>query len=321
MARWSSWLALVAAFIFNSAAHADGGVALNVDLRDMVRFNSTDASTARSLLELLEKNKEKLLGNKVLIPQAGVSIDIAAQKDLVYGIEAQSIETDKKHISLKISVLVGQTNLPPRVQFFTAISKDNGRKWKIERKSLHSVLLQNMKFSLRVGLTQRLAVLENTDYGYKKLYPLGVGSLDERQKLNGALIDSMTPRVSRSIVDVANSQDSRTTPSYYAGRPFVRITDDYGRFSPIGFHYGFQDPIFRGFQSHGCMRMQEKDLYELWLIAKTVSAPIAVKIRYSIDEKQNHPLPVVDVPYQRIKNFGTDDAPVVQPVNKKLLIF
>ncbi|NQZ19593.1 MAG: hypothetical protein HRT44_10105 [Bdellovibrionales bacterium] len=77
---------------------------------------------------------------------------------------------------------------------------------------------------------------------------------------------------------------SRIQPSYYRGRPFLAIVDfsqiddpeileNAGRGIPtnvgsgyrhIGFHYKIDDDgLKRGFESHGCIRLQDRELYML----------------------------------------------------------
>jgi len=77
----------------------------------------------------------------------------------------------------------------------------------------------------------------------------------------------------------------RSSPDYFAGLPFLRITipNSDGHYT-YGFH-GPVTPVLRvGYVSHGCMRMRADDIIELfWLVRDHPGAPVSIQQAVELD--------------------------------------
>ena len=163
------------------------------------------------------------------------------------------------------------------------------------KKVYNEVSLSETDFELRVELASQKAILFDNNHGITKVFPITAGALDIRSSLMGkeSLINSMSlllpgrsgnfadfkfensVLVKRSVWTGAPNQEARIEPSYYKGRPFIGIIDKsrmsssgsvnyYEGYREVGFHYQIDDDgLRRGFESHGCIRLQDHDLYML----------------------------------------------------------
>jgi hypothetical protein len=136
------------------------------------------------------------------------------------------------------------------------------------------VNLADTHFSIYTGLEDRLTLVEDEANGLAFAFPLGVGGIDENVMGEGYRI--LTPKFHGATLQRATVNPARTDPAYYRGHPFMPITTAKGSVTAIAFHitilgdeeanqYGL-NYLQRGFESHGCMRMRDKDLSELFTI-------------------------------------------------------
>jgi hypothetical protein len=71
----------------------------------------------------------------------------------------------------------------------------------------------------------------------------------------------------------------------------------------IAYHIKQTKEFERAFDSHGCMRMQEKDLYELYAIAAHQGADaVPVQVQFTVDLPSDHPMPPVETAYWAVVN-------------------
>lgn len=112
--------------------------------------------------------------------------------------------------------------------------------------------------------------------------------------------------------DFYGNQESRILPSGYSGRPFRGIVDfsragvdrnkpstyDKG-YRGIAFHYQIESTLLRGFESHGCIRLLDTDLYILDAIVEHGPKNLVpVKMKMLLDEFKNF-----DSVYKRQKYY------------------
>jgi hypothetical protein len=174
-----------------------------------------------------------------------------------------------------------------------------------------SVNLSQTNFRVEVGLVEKIAVLSDKENDLTMIFPLGVGSFDE-----GILNEEyslLTPRFKNAYLSKRAVIESRTTPRYFAGKPFIRLLDgEQKAHTPIGFHAQPNlDNFIRAFDSHGCIRMQLNDLDLLYLlVAQNPRNYIPITVAYHLDYEVSHPFPKRVSSYQGIYNVGTRSNPM-----------
>lgn len=162
-------------------------------------------------------------------------------------------------------------------------------------------LVSNMHFKISAGLIDRMLVLESVESDVRIIYPLGVGGFDNNVMGFGKRL--LTPLFHGARLVKDSIVPHRTHPSYYRGEPFMPITNAHGVQTAIGFHitilsdgdWAKKGPnyLVRGFDSHGCMRLRQRDLRELYAIVKyQKDASIPVEVNYfvwsdSFDQSEN----------------------------------
>lgn len=143
----------------------------------------------------------------------------------------------------------------------------------------NDIPLNATNFQVMGVMIDRKVILE--DFGNKIwiVLPVGVGSLDIRPSASNSapLSVSITTgeinnpsRPARFVKHADPTSDGsssntrrRIIPDYYAGRPFLGIRYSDGTYTEIGMHYQIDSFLTRGFVSHGCIRVRDKDLYVL----------------------------------------------------------
>jgi len=186
------------------------------------------------------------------------------------------------------------------------------------------ILLKDTDFKMKGSLSAQKIILEDQNSGIVKVFPVTVGAIDARTNS----VESMTfwvpekqrragktEALQREFQDFSNAAlvkrshwstgfntSERLYPSYYSGRPFIALIDmnyvssetNFGAgYREIGLHYQITEPnLERGFKSHGCVRVIDKDLYQLDAIVnhgpKNTIASIFKK-RLPEYEDINHP--------------------------------
>ncbi len=152
------------------------------------------------------------------------------------------------------------------------------------------------------GLTLHLF---DRDGDYDKVFPVGVGAIEDGQSLTPAstqfaggtyytrtdeapVTDGSTPEEARwgwnhqcRIWSAADGDEPRIP--YFAGLPFIRFAGN-----PLGAAYGIHGPIDqypndeggslrRGYVSHGCIRMEAQGIKEVWARIQGVQAEVLVQ--------------------------------------------
>jgi hypothetical protein len=149
-----------------------------------------------------------------------------------------------------------------------------------------------------------------------------VGSMTEELKTQAILAKDapLNPEGTPYFVPMT---EERNTPSWYKGRPFLGILDENGtKYKEIGFHYQIDDDqLKRGFVSHGCVRVRDKDLYQLSaLIFNSGQRALPVKVVNSFTIYSelfdlaylDHPYPKLNSTFKRIiyadRNYVSAEA-------------
>lgn len=212
----------------------------------------------------------------------------ASRKNTIFSAEFEEIEEEiiNQKFKLKLILFVHDPSNPVgvvsngyffrRVWILVDYTDPNKKAADISVLSAEpDIPLTATQFQISGDILERKLILEDLVYGITKVFPLGVGSFHIRtgRGMDGA-VKSMTrefkpgaylesTRVSESG-SAGNNTRMRLYPSYYAGRPFFGIKTADGTYHSIGFHWRIDmDRLHRGFVSHGCVRTQDKDLYQL----------------------------------------------------------
>lgn len=178
---------------------------------------------------------------------------------------------------------------------------------------IQSVLdVKNTNFVLTVGLIDRKLILEDEQNDLKMIFPIGVGGFDEGV-LNEGKVSLLTPRFKNGVVDQRAVISKRDKPRYFDGKPFIRIlqgSDIRKDVTAIGFHIEINDSFVRGFDSHGCMRLREFDLFALHdLIMDGSKQQLPITVAYKCEDKADHPAGRRNKSFKTVLNNGTAEIP------------
>jgi hypothetical protein len=203
-------------------------------------------------------------------------------------------------------------------------------------KQVQDVPLSETHFAISVGLIQKTFLLEDVDHDIHIIYPLGVGAIDEGVISPGRK-RILTPLFHHASIRKSSIDPVVTSPAYFRGLPFMPITNAYGVETAVAFHITIlSDPLWnsrgpnylvRGFDSHGCMRLREKDLTELFtIVMKSAGTHVPVEVNYFILKRdpsgepaeynaalgymsEQHPYPTRIDGYERVENFAPPGRP------------
>ena len=114
----------------------------------------------------------------------------------------------------------------------------------------------------------------------------------------------------------------RIHPSYYKGRPFIAIFlngDVQNGYRQIGMHYQIQAVMERGFFSHGCIRVRDKDLYALdAILNEGDDDSLYANFAYKLDDRYaqfDHPMPKINDRYNAVVYSQLPTEPSVKCKN------
>lgn len=169
------------------------------------------------------------------------------------------------------------------------------------------------RFSVEVSLIDLKAKIVDEVSQSVFIYPVGGSAFDEGvlPRTKGRTIFA-SPAFSGTLAKSA-AIESRNRPSYYQGKPFLRIIPEKASYSLYGFHttpYDYRDKskpahtLARGYISAGCLRLKDDDLVELYqLIAYGEQEGLPVSIKHYVAWTETHPYPVIREGYHRVKGF------------------
>jgi len=288
---------------------------LFVDLKDLERYGNPEelpTLTAKSILKHLETYREEwlqLLGAK---PSSSLH-------GLYFSSPPTSIGGDLFSATLKF--LVEPMDEVPFFQTLQATLQGDPIETRftlVELSPLERLSLEQTDFQIQVGLLDRKIIISDLKHDLKMIYPIGVGAIDQGVRSRSFKLE--TPLFSDPSLERKWVISKRTKPEYFKGKPFLRISEK-GEYTAVGFHIQQNRELIRGFLSHGCIRMREKDLAELHsLIKKGRQLEIPIEMAYELDDSDNHPYPLENRFYNRVKNFGTKTVPKVKRGEDGLII-
>lgn len=173
---------------------------------------------------------------------------------------------------------------------------------------LQEYSLGQANFKIEVSLAERKMIIKSRELDTQMVFPLGVGSFEEGV-LNSAGTSILTPRFKTAWLESKRAIYSRKKPRYFAKKPFIRVSTPENLQTGIGFHIQpmpKKNNFIRAFDSHGCIRMQESDLYMLyWMVLKNPTTKTPIVINFRIDDESEHPFPKRNKPFKTVVNIGS----------------
>jgi len=180
--------------------------------------------------------------------------------------------------------------------------------------------LVDLDLRYRVSVTEWAGVIDEPATGFRRVFPLGGGSIDRGVRVPGFLT-VMTPTTEDGLLEKTYAWRELNSPWYFKKKPYLPISvartykkaDDtlvkYYAESNIAFHIWQDKGFARGFFSHGCMRMRDDDLAELAAFVFGAARPIPIVLRVGPIGDALHPYPFDTQHYWQLKNYGTPEKP------------
>lgn len=194
--------------------------------------------------------------------------------------------------------------------------------------SAHSLL--ELDLSVRVSVGDTAMVVEDVALGFRRVYPLGVGAVDQIRRPGE--LSSITPTTRFGRLDKRESWEVMRFPKHFRDVPYIplnipRVVRSQGedgdeevrlvyRATWIAFHIWQQPRFARGYLSHGCVRMRDEDLHELAAFVYGVEDTIPVVIVAEPLADARHPHWRLADRYYQLKNVGTASKPKPWIVNR-----
>lgn len=178
-----------------------------------------------------------------------------------------------------------------------------------------------LAFDVRTSLIERKTIVEEASVGWKIVYPVAVGGFNQGiTKGSKGRTVLVTPRFTHATLPKSEASERRG--GYFKNLPFIRIhdrTDDYDGYA-FHIYVDYDHPYApandtdfrRGFHSHGCIRMRQGDLEELWAVVRKSApkrTPFEVTLRSDVRDREDSPLPLDDASYWNVVNCGSAAHP------------
>ncbi len=233
-----------------------------------------------------------------------ISLSSFAQTQSVYGVEVKRVYTT-------FTIEDTETNIPAKnyagmeAKFVFFDYDSNGRPevgFVIENGDVISI--NETQFKIDVSLFDRKVVFQDTlNPGLVFAFPIAPGGLNVFEQR------SVTPEFKNAYVLKATAIEKRCKPSYFHCLPFIRVMTDESvskGWTGIGFHIKQNPQLKRTFDSHGCIRLSEEDLFAFDRILR-YGRHRSLKLDF---HKMHRPdiditaVPLVRNFYQKEKDFG-----------------
>lgn len=307
----------------------------NVRVSDVARFRGEVDRNLSLFSKWAQKNEDQLFGDVKIkkvhnlfltdFPKRDGSLfkyEIGAFIELDLGKEKSLEESQQEANSSSEEDIVFQEKPLSSTErfyfvFFTATGselEESGSRVKgdVQISNRRNLSLREADLSVEVSLASRKAIVKDDSHGIKMVFPLGVGAFDESVLNDGFSV--ITPRFKNGVLDKRYAMYERKMPRYYMKKPFIRLLSDEDPktgFTGIGFHAQPNgDEFIRAFDSHGCMRMQDDDLYTMyWLVSENATGKMPIVVNFNLDDSSEHPFPKKDKPYKTVLNTGKADKP------------
>lgn len=283
----------------------------HVDIRDLVQYQNEQYPFAKIVLLDLRRNSPRYYPFGVEFRGAGVKKRLYTRENAVYGVEIEGrVRYDRERFWVNLISFYHATMGGFRFRRHRVLV-DQVRNQVLRIETEQDFSLQDTNFRVEIGLAQRKVILIDDEKDITKVYPIAVGAFDFGiTKQAHGRTRLVTPIFTAPNIQPAFIQSERCDPNYYECKPFIRIMNGARGWTDIGFHIQQNPQLERGFVSHGCMRMREKDLYEMNAIfkynsQKTSSVNMKMFLRSTID----HPYPMHNNWFHSVENFGTELEP------------
>jgi len=180
--------------------------------------------------------------------------------------------------------------------------------------------LADLDLRVRVSLSDRAVLVEAPGFGLERVYPAGVGALDEVRR--PGYMTSLTPTTELGRVSRATSR-MRGPANWMRGQPYLPFeipwvstrqaengeAKRYYVETRIAFHIWQGQAFSRGYNSHGCVTLREEDLAELAAFVFSREAPVALTVRARALPGHRHPFAHEATHYWTLRNLGTPERP------------
>lgn len=236
-------------------------------------------------------------GKVVATLKEGYVFTVVDEKDGYYLV----VLTDGKAGWLKKHKKLFKINRSKYADHFLAI-EDN----RTLKKAFNNKFMTRAKSPIKIVVSLKGLTCHVFGNGIDKIYPVGVG-------VKGKNGRSVTPTCKSQNVNSfylsSNTNDKwyyikhRYEPKYFGGFPFLRLSavnnkgyNTYGLHGPITKNKSGKWYLKRGYVSHGCARMQGKDVTEIYnIVINYPSTPVVIQEDYEYNEDGKR----IDVDYPR----------------------
>lgn len=290
---------------------------VNVRVSDVVKFHSDIDSNLSLFSEWAQDNEKELLASmgdvKIKKVHNLFLTDFPKRDGDQYKYEVTAfVEIDSTESQLKDESYEGFYFVMLTVSGSELERKGSKVKGEVSVLQKRQIGLKETSLSVEVALASRKAIIKDASLPIKMVFPLGVGAFDENVLNDGMSI--ITPRFKDGVLDKRYAMYSREMPRYYMKKPFIRLLsseDPKTGFTGIGFHAQPNgDEFIRAFDSHGCMRMQDDDLYTMyWVVTQNATGKTPIVVNFNSSDSSEHPFPKKDKPYKTVLNTGKNGNP------------
>ncbi|MEW6056600.1 MAG: hypothetical protein AB1540_08285 [Bdellovibrionota bacterium] len=268
---------------------------LSIDLRDLAYYREKEVPEAKLILRAIE------MSPKVYLPQG-------KNLENILGIEIVDIQRHQYYLNALVEV---RRSVHKIFKYEVRLSDDHERVDHVQ--VLDEIPLEQVAFRLHLGLKRRILIIESPGHKIRKLYPVGVGGFFEAHiQGSGGKTRLMTPIIRGGTVRRNTTISKRFEPAYFGGFPFIPLTSpDHleGERGLEGFHIaqGALNILQRGFVSHGCVHLTERNLMELHAIVmfgKYDVVPLEATLEVSLQTE--HPYPLYVYSYESVSNCSAE---------------
>jgi hypothetical protein len=300
---------------------------LAADLRDWAAFEGERFPWAALLLEDLRgAGRSELLPSRVNLHSEGIVK--GREENTVLGVRLarppRLLAQGRTEFELWLSYNLTRTTEFRRVRVVLGgyALGEGGRI--LSRQVVETLAGSEISWRLQVDLYQRQLLLTADSHpGLFVLFPIAVGMFDEGvTRASGGQTRLVTPEYRTAFL--RKHQITAERPKGFGFRPFIPLSLSDGTVQNIAFHVmptkirrRWQvvrvPELKRGFLSNGCMRMRQRDLYELYyLFTRSAGDAMPAQVLLETGQTWVHPFPHFNERYARVRNFGTAERPLAR---------
>ncbi len=275
---------------------AFGRFILHVDLRDVWNYHGAIFPESQTMLESFTDEETGFLPRGIEYSPQGPTRD--HDNNQVYGIEIQKCPmVMRDRIEFTLQMFYQRRGVFSRRLFIVIFDRVTSQITDIMMYKDSEWTDRSLQIEL--SLIERKVLVMNQNGKTLKTYPVAVGGLSPNALSEEFSL--LTPRYEDANLNFSVSRKARTLPRYFLGMPFLRITRGHSLRTGLGFHIRQNPQLKRGMESHGCIRMREKDLYELYqLLKNTKDGIIPLSIHFFSEIPWDHPYPLTEDSYRTV---------------------